>query len=66
VTTLRIANEFADVVVQVVTTKNGDRLEINSPRRGTRIQLDAVELEALTWQTTEVFSRMHEGSTGTP
>ncbi|SKY49056.1 dihydrodiol dehydrogenase [Mycobacteroides abscessus subsp. bolletii] len=63
-TTLRLRNEFADVVIRVIATGNGERLEISSPRRGTTIALDPVELEALTWQTTEVFTRMLESSIG--
>lgn len=57
-----LSNEFADVIVRMVQTGNGERLEISSPRRGTTIRLDPVELEALTWQTTDVFTRMLEGS----
>jgi hypothetical protein len=59
-------NEFAEVFLRIVATGNGERLEIESPRRRTRILLDAVELEALTWQTTETFSRMLEASIGPP
>jgi len=64
VTQIRLVNEFAEVVIRVVSTRNGERLEIEAPRRGTRILLDAVELEALTWQTKETFSRMLEASIG--
>ncbi|MBA0045207.1 dihydrodiol dehydrogenase [Mycobacteroides sp. LB1] len=63
-TEIRLRNEFADVVLRVIPTGNGERLEISSPRRGTRIALDPVELEALTWQTTDVFTRMLECSIG--
>lgn len=63
-TQIRLVNEFAEVVIRVVSTGNGERLEIEAPRRGTRILLDAVELEALTWQTKETFSRMLEASIG--
>lgn len=63
-TQIRLVNEFAEVVIRVVSTRNGERLEIEAPRRGTRILLDAVELEALTWQTKETFSRMLEASIG--
>ncbi|MBF6440233.1 dihydrodiol dehydrogenase [Nocardia cyriacigeorgica] len=59
-----LSNEFADVVVRVVTVGNGERLEITSPRRGTCVRLDPVELEALTWQPSAVFTRMLEGSIG--
>jgi hypothetical protein len=55
-----VANEFADVVVRRVSTRNGMRLEIWSPRRGTRVQLDAVELDSLTWQPPETFSELIE------
>lgn len=61
---MRLSNEFADVIVRVISTGNGERLEISSPRRGSTIRLDPVELEALTWQTTEVFTQMLEGSIG--
>jgi hypothetical protein len=51
-----IANEFAQVTVCKVLTRNGERLEIRSPRLGRGIRLDPLELESLTWQTTETFS----------
>jgi hypothetical protein len=56
--TILIANEFADVVVRRVCTRNGVRLEISSPRRGTTVRLDAVVLEALTWQEPELFTSL--------
>jgi hypothetical protein len=55
-----IGNEFALVRFRKVWTRNGERLEIESVRRGTRIRLDAIELESLTWQTPETFSRFLE------
>jgi hypothetical protein len=55
-----VANEFADVRVRRVRTRNGVRLEIFSPRRGTRVHLDAVELDLLSFQEPEVFSEMLE------
>jgi len=61
---INIANEFADIWVRKVYTRNGDRLEISAPRRGYRILLDAVELESLTWQTAETFSRFLRSSVG--
>lgn len=51
-----IANEFVDVEVRRVLTRNGVRLEIRSLRRGTSVRLDAMILDALTWQPPEVFS----------
>ncbi|MCU1645773.1 MAG: dihydrodiol dehydrogenase [Nocardia sp.] len=61
---LRISNEFAEVFLRLVATGNGERLEITSRRRGTNILLDPVVLEALTWQSAEVFTRMLENSIG--
>lgn len=52
-----VANEFAMVTVSKVQTRNGERLEIASPRLGFCIRLDAMELESLSWQSKEVFSR---------
>ncbi|NDL60352.1 dihydrodiol dehydrogenase [Phytoactinopolyspora sp. XMNu-373] len=59
-----IANEFADVVVTRVHTRNGVRLDIWSPRRGTRVQLDAVELDCLSYQEPETFTEMLERKPG--
>jgi len=53
---LRIGNEFAQVEVRKVYTRNGERLEIRSPRLGRAIQLDALVLESLTWQDPAGFS----------
>ena len=58
--TQRIANEFAEVTVAKVTTPRGERLEIESPNLGYRIRLDAVALESLTWQDSELFSELLE------
>ncbi|HYY89067.1 MAG TPA: dihydrodiol dehydrogenase [Chloroflexota bacterium] len=51
-----LSNEFATVRVRRVSTRNGVRLEISSPRLGTSIQLDPVALESLTWQRMDLFS----------
>jgi hypothetical protein len=59
-----IANEFADVVVSRVRTRNGMRLEIFSPRRGTRVHLDAVALDCLSYQGPETFTAMLERTPG--
>lgn len=55
-----IANEFSFVRVRVVHTRNGVRLEIAAPRLSRAIRLDPIELETLTWQTHETFSRFLE------
>lgn len=54
--TIVIANEFAHVELRKVWTRNGERLEIRSPRLDRQIRLDPLELESLTWQTTETFT----------
>jgi hypothetical protein len=54
---LNLANEFAEVSVRKVNTRNGVRLEIVAPKLGRMIHLDPVELESLTWQTHETFSK---------
>lgn len=53
-----VANEFADVVVRRVATRNGMRLDIWSPRRGTRIQLDAVALDCLSYQEPDLITEL--------
>ena len=57
---LQIGNEFATIRVQKVLTRNGERLEIHSQRLGYSIRLDPLELESLTWQTSELFSKLLE------
>jgi hypothetical protein len=51
-----IANEFTNVVVRKVHTRNGVRLELWSPRRGGCVRFDAVALEALSYQEPEFIS----------
>jgi len=46
---LVVSNEFATVVVRRVHTRNGTRLEIDSPSSGRSVRLDALVLESLTW-----------------
>ena len=53
---IELANEYAHVIVRKVRTRNGERLEISSPRLHRSIRICPLELEALTWQTPEVFS----------
>lgn len=55
---LTISNEFVDVVVSRVHTRNGVRLDIWSPRRGSRVQLDAVILDCLSYQPPSTFTNM--------
>lgn len=53
-----IGNEFSEVRVRRVETRNGSRLLVESPKSGQWIALDPLELEALTWQTPATFSAM--------
>jgi hypothetical protein len=55
---IRIGNEFAEVRVLRVETRNGSRLLIESPKSGQWVTLCPLELEALTWQNTATFSAM--------
>ena len=55
---LRVANEFADVVVRRVDTRNGSRLLICAPKSGQWISLDALEVEALTRQNARTLAAM--------
>jgi hypothetical protein len=53
-----IANEFAEIRVVRVETRNGSRLMVESPKSGQWVTLDPLELESLTWQSTATFSAM--------
>ena len=57
-TPLSVGNEFAEVRVVRVETRNGSRLLIESPKSGQWVALCPLELEALTWQNTATFSAM--------
>lgn len=53
-----LTNEFTSVKVEKIATRNGERLRITSLRMGYSVDLDPLELEALTWQTIETFSQL--------
>lgn len=55
---IQIANEFTVVKVSYVRTGNGERVVISSPRLGFEVQLDPLQLESLTWQEPELFSKL--------
>jgi hypothetical protein len=55
---LTVANEFTEVVVRRVDTRNGTRLLISAPRSGQWITLDALEVEALTRQNPRTLAAM--------
>lgn len=55
---ISFGNEFAEIRVARVDTRNGSRLLIESPKSGQWIALCPLETEALTWQHTNTFSAM--------
>ena len=55
---LTVANEFTEVVVRRVDTRNGSRLLIRAPKSGRWISLDALEVEALTRQNARTLAAM--------
>jgi hypothetical protein len=55
---LTVANEFTEVVVRRVDTRNGSRLLIYAPKSGRWISLDALEVEALTRQNARTLAAM--------
>ena len=55
---IEIGNEFAEIRVRKIETRNGSRLLIESTKSGQSISLCPLELESLTWQTAETFSAM--------
>lgn len=57
-TEIVVANEFSEVRVRRVDTRNGSRLLVESPRTGQWVALCPLELEALTWQGPATFSAM--------
>jgi hypothetical protein len=57
---LDVGNEFANVLVRRVRTRNGARLEIRSPKRELSVFLDATLLDALSWQTADSLSLLLE------
>lgn len=61
-----VSNEFATIHVQLTRTGQGERLVIESPRFNSKITLDPVALEGLTWQSSKEFSRYLRNSIGPP
>lgn len=61
---ITIANEFAEVEVRRLDTRNGSRLLVSAPRTGRSISLDTLELEALTRQNTRTLAAMVGNSEG--
>lgn len=61
---LAIANEFTEVQVRRVDTRNGSRLLISAPRSGQWISLDPLEVEALTRQNSRTLAAMVGNTSG--
>ncbi len=55
---ITIGNEFSEIRVSRVMTRNGARLLVEAPRSGQWIALCPLQLEALTWQNADTFSAM--------
>lgn len=55
-----VTNEFAKVDIKKVSTDQGHRLEISSGDH--TIRLDAVALEAISWQDLEQITKLIESS----
>jgi hypothetical protein len=55
---LAVANEFTEVVMRRVDTRNGSRLLICATKSGRWISLDALEVEALTRQNARTLAAM--------
>lgn len=53
-----LGNEFAEIRVCRIETRNGSRLLIESPKSGQWVTLCPFEVEALTWQNPDTFSAM--------
>ncbi|TDD81335.1 hypothetical protein E1293_18870 [Actinomadura darangshiensis] len=56
--TIVLGNEFSEIRITKVGTRNGARLLVEAPRSGQWVALCPLELEALTWQRPATFSAM--------
>lgn len=55
---IQIANEFTVIQVSYISTRQRERLLVSSPRLGFQTLLDPLQLESLTWQTPEMYSKL--------
>jgi hypothetical protein len=55
---IQIANEFTVIQVSYTSTGQRERLLISSPRLGFQTLLDPLQLESLTWQGPEMYSKL--------
>lgn len=53
-----IANEFTGVLVRKMLTRNGERLEVTTPKSGHRVLLDAMQLEIISTLKPEAFTEL--------
>lgn len=53
-----IANEFTGVLLRKVLTRNGERLEVTTPKRDHRVLLDAMQLEIISTLRPEDFTEL--------
>ena len=53
-----LANEFARVKIEIDKSAKGPRLKITTTRLGSVIYLDPIQLEALTWQDSKMFTEL--------
>ena len=60
VTEFAVVNEFAGVRIRQLRTRTGERVEIESIELGYSIRLDALALEALSWQSPDTISAFLE------
>jgi hypothetical protein len=61
---LTVANEFTEVTVRRIDTRNGSRLLVHASKSGRWICLDALEVEALTRQNARTLTAMVGNSAG--
>lgn len=59
-----IGNEFTGAQVRKVWTRNGERLQVFVPQKGTSILLDAMQLEIIAAQDASQFTRLFERKLG--
>ncbi|MCD7436626.1 hypothetical protein [Streptomyces lincolnensis] len=55
---IALGNEFSEIRVSRVETRNGARLLVEAPKSGQWVALCPLEVESLTWQNAETFSAM--------
>ena len=55
-----ISNEAAIARVRKVRTGHGVRLEIYAPEKDSRVYLDPLNIESLSWQTPDTLSKLIE------